>query len=112
MAAAEPVHSSPGLQHAARVGCCDAVLSENSAEPSGGSVIVPKQPAKPRATADRAVRRSGRFRRDQPVLQTLVIAFPVIVLREGDERAAEVRLAEDHQPGQAFFLDRSDERFP
>ena len=55
------------------------------------------------------MRRSGRFRRDQPVLQTLVIAFPVIVLREGDERAAEVPLAEDHQPVQALLFDRSDE---
>jgi hypothetical protein len=57
------------------------------------------------------VRRSGRCRRDQPVLQTLVIAFRVRVLSEGHERAAEVRLAEDHEAVQAFLLDRSDEPF-
>jgi hypothetical protein len=55
------------------------VLSGNSTEVSGGSVVVPKQPTVPRATADWAMRWLGRFRHDQPVLQALMVPLPVIV---------------------------------
>jgi hypothetical protein len=53
----------------------------------------------------------GRFRHDQPVLQALMVPFPVIVLSERHEPATEMRLAQDHQAVQTFFLDRSDEPF-
>jgi hypothetical protein len=58
-----------------------------------GSIVVPKEPTEPRATADAATRWPGRRRHNQPVLQALVIPLPVIVHGEGDERATEMRLA-------------------
>ena len=40
-----------------------------------------------------------------------MVSLPVIVFSEGHERATEMRLAQDHQAVQTFFLDRSDEPF-
>src|SRR5258707_8629823 len=87
------------------------VLSGNSAEPSSGSIVVPKESTEPQATADGTLRWPGRFRHDQPILQALVIPLSVIVFGEGDERATQMRRAQDHEAVQTFFLDRSDEPF-
>jgi hypothetical protein len=82
----------------------DRVPSGNSTEPSGGPIVVPKQPTESRATADRAMRRLSRRWDDQPVLQTLMIPLQVIVVREGRERATEMRLPQHHETVQAFFF--------
>ena len=82
------------------------VLSGNSTEPSGGSIVVPKQATEPGPTADGTMPWFSRFRHDQPVLQALVVPFPMIVFGECHERATETRLAQDHEAIQAFFLSR------
>ena len=87
------------------------VLSENSAEPSGGAVIAAQEPAESRPTADRGVRQARRFGKNQSVVQTLVIPLVVIVRREVAERPAQVSFTEKDDPVEAFFLDRTDEAF-
>src|SRR5262245_50556926 len=84
------------------------VLSENSAAASRRSIVITKQPAEPRVAADRSVRGSRWCRHDQAVVQALVIPFRVIVLGEFPQRPPQMRLPEDDQPIQAFFLDGSD----
>jgi hypothetical protein len=79
----------------------DTVLSENSIEPSRGSMIVTAEPTKALAAMDGAVSTwwCGAFWRDQPIVKTLVIPFPVVVFRECGERSAQVGFAEDDGPG-------------
>ena len=74
-------------------------------------MIVAQEPAEPCATADVGVRWSERFRRNQPIVESLVIPFAVVVSHELTERPAQVGLAEEHEAVQAFFLNRSDEAF-
>ena len=66
----------------------EPVLSENSVEPSGRSVIVAQEPAEPRPAADRVGRSARRFGKNQLVVQALVIPFPVIVRSELAKRPA------------------------
>ena len=80
------------------------VLSENSAESSGRSVIVAEEPAETAATTDRGARWSGAFRRNQPVVQPLMIPLLVVVRDELGECPPEVGLAEENDAIQALFL--------
>ena len=47
----------------------------------------------------------------RPVVQALVISLPVVVLREGRQRAAEMGLPKEHATIQTFLFDGSDESF-
>jgi hypothetical protein len=87
------------------------VLSENAIEPSRGSMIVTEESSKSLAATDGAVstRRCEAFWRNQPIVKTLVIPFPVVVRRECGERSAQVGFAEDDDPIQALLLDRPHE---
>ena len=74
-------------------------------------MIVAQEPAEPGATADVGVRWSERLRRNQPIVESLVIPVAVVVSHELAERPAQVGLAEEHEAVQTFFLNRSDEVF-
>jgi len=68
------------------------VLSENSIEPSRGSMIVTEEPTKSLAAMDGAVstRRCEAFWRKQPIVKTLVSPFRVVMRREWGERSAQM----------------------
>ncbi len=68
-----------------------SVLCKNSIEPSRGSVIVTEEPTKSLAAADGAdsIRWCEAFWRNQPIVKTLVIPFPVVMRRECGERSAQ-----------------------
>jgi len=87
------------------------VLSGKSIEPSRGAMIVAEKPAEPRAAMDVAIRTrwSETLRRNEPIVNTLVIPFPVVVCHERGERPAQVGFPEDDDPIQAFLLDQPDE---
>ena len=87
------------------------VLCENSIEPSRGSVIVTEEPTKSLAAADGAdsIRWCEAFWRNQPIVKTLVIPFPVVMRRECGERSAQVGFAEDDDPIQTLLLNRPHE---
>jgi hypothetical protein len=89
----------------------DPVLSENSIEPSRGSMIVTEEPTKSLAATDGAVstRRCEACWRNQPIVKTLVIPFPVVMRRECGERSAQMGFAEDDDPIQALLLNRPHE---
>ena len=68
----------------------DRVLSENSIEPSRGSMIVTEEPTESLAATDGAVSTwwCEALWRNQPIVKTLVIPFPVVMRRECGERSA------------------------
>jgi len=74
-------------------------------------MIVTKEPTKSLAATDGAVctRWCEAFRRNQPIVKTLVIPLPVIMRRECGESSTQVGFAEDDDPIQALLLDRPDE---
>ncbi len=74
-------------------------------------MIVTKEPTEPLAATDRRVcpQWGETFRRNQPIVKTLVIPFPVVVCRECGERLAQVGFAEDDVPIQTLLLDRPHE---
>jgi len=77
---------------------------------SRDSVIVAKEPAQTRAAPDWPVCRrwSETFRGNEPIVNTLVIPFPMVVGYERCERSAQVGFPKDDDPIQAFLLDRPD----
>jgi hypothetical protein len=91
-----------------------SVLCKNSIEPSRGSVIVTEEPTKSLAAADGAdsIRWCEAFWRNQPIVKTLVIPFPVVMRRECGERSAQVGFAEDDDPIQTLVLNRPNEALP
>ena len=74
-------------------------------------MIVTEEPTKSVAATDGAVstRRCEAFWRNQPIVKTLVIPFPVVMRRECGERSAQVGFAEDDDPIQALVLNRPHE---
>jgi hypothetical protein len=74
-------------------------------------MIVAQEPTESPAAADGPVCARWReaFRRNEPIVNPLVIPFLVVVGQELCERPAQVGFAEDDDPIQAFLLDRPDE---
>jgi hypothetical protein len=74
-------------------------------------MIVTEEPTKSLAATDGAVstRWCEAFRRNQPIVKTLVISFPMVMRREGRERSTQVGFPEDDDPIQALLLDRPHE---
>jgi hypothetical protein len=87
------------------------VISKNSIEPSRGPMIVAEESSKSLAARDGAVstRWCEAFWRNQPILKTLMIPFPVIMRRECGERSAQAGFAEDDDPVQALLFNRPHE---
>ena len=114
------LHDYQGMT-ARRAKCCcvgvmshssaDGVRSENSIGPSRGSMIVAKEPAEPRPTSHGTGHAWWHepIRRNQPIVQALVIPFLVIVRHERGERPAQVGFAEDDDLIQAFLFNGPDE---
>jgi hypothetical protein len=63
-------------------------------------MIVAEEPAEPRPALNRTTHTRWRetFRRNQPIVKTLVIPFPVVVRHERSERPAQVGFTEDDDP--------------
>ena len=74
-------------------------------------MIVTEEPTKSLAATDGTVSTQWceAFWRNQPIVKTLVIPFPVVVRHERSERPAQVGFTEDDDPIQTFLLDRPDE---
>ena len=74
-------------------------------------MIVTEESSKSFAATDGAVstRWCEAFWRNQPIVKTLVIPFPVIMRRECGERSAQMGFAEDDDPIQALLLNRPHE---
>jgi len=70
-----------------------------------------EEPTKSLAATDGAVgtRWCEAIWRNQPIVKTLVIPFPVGMRRECGERSAQVGVAEDDDPIHALLLDRPNE---
>ena len=86
-----------------------AVLFHIAADPSRRRLVVIQQSSQARAPTHTAGR-VGRGRpRDQPIVESLVIPFEMIVRDKLDDRASEVLLPQRNHAIQAFLLDRPHE---
>ena len=76
-------------------------------------MIVAEEATEPLAAIDVTTRprRGEAFRRNQAIVDALVIPFLMVVIDERRERSTQVRFSQDDDPIQAFLFDRPDETF-
>ena len=67
-------------------------------------MIVAEEPAEPSSTSDVSVGRPKRFRCEELIVKSLVVALAVVMRDELCESPAQVGVAERHDTVQAFLL--------